>query len=1104
MSSSVKLYVASLQSAFVRGDATEHTHRPALKTLLQSHAKGIEATNEPKSSERENKPDYIVRKGASIIGFVEAKDIGKDLKATLKTPQLKRYLEALPNLIVTNYLDFVWFVGGEKRMTISLGEVNGKHIQIADDADARWAELISSFCNEVTPTVSSPSQLAKTLAGETRLLKDLVAELVIAKDGELLGQQEAFQTLLVPDLKPEEFADMYAQTAAYGLFTARVFEHTTLFGAPTQNVPDSLKNDAFSLEKAAYLIPKANPFLRQFFQHIASPNLNNQLRWLVEQIADSLRYADIEKVLHRQSRKQGFEDPIFHFYETFLAEYDRALRESRGVYYTPEPVVDFIVRGVDWLLKEKFGKPDGLADKNTLILDPATGTATFLRKVIDQIHAQVTASGNIGMWPQYVRERLLPRIFGFELMMAPYTVAHLKLALQLQEQGFEFQEGERLNVYLTNTLDQLLFQTSALLGTWIAKENEGAEKVKRHDPVQVVLGNPPYSGVSRNKSPWITELLKPYKTEPEGGPLKERKHWLNDDYVKFIRFAHDRVLRTGHGVVAYITNHGWLDNPTFRGMRAQLMRDFDDIYILNLHGNSKKKECTPEVLNAQGDDKNVFDIEQGVSITFLIKLPSKSTPPIAANESDTFELTASDVSIKGRKKSKQPEGGLTPFKALIHYSDLWGSREHKYEWLSKQGIDSITWTVSEPDLPLLILTPLGNQDKTEFLQFQSVTSIFGVQGIGIQTSRDSLVIDFSKTELEQKINVFTDPKNSEEYIRNHFFGTKKVADYSSGDTRQWNMVIARSALQKTNWIKDIRFISYRPFDNRAVLYRLDMVDWPRTNSMRHMLEVNNLGLALGRSGAATGADGWDVCFITNAPTELNLYRRGGNCLNSLWIVPDQLEPNKTLEQQRKLNLSPKFLEQLAVNLGVATLTDNHDLPEGVSAEDVMAYMYAVLHAPSYRSRYAEYLKSDFPRIPLGAIGGSTDFAAVWQALVPLGQALIALHLLRKVPAKLQANFPIQGSGTVEKLRYTEPKGQIAGRVWINTTQYFDGVPAETWSFKVGGYQVCEKWLKDRKGRTLTLDDIEHYNKVVSALTHTRDLMVQIDMVVNGVLWPKSG
>ncbi|MFZ3175316.1 MAG: N-6 DNA methylase [Thiobacillus sp.] len=762
----ILVYMQSLQKALARGDSTEHTHRPALQTMIEASIPNLHATNEPKTRERENKPDYIVRKGSTIVGFVEAKDIGKDLKATRKTPQLKRYLEALPNLLLTNYVDFVWFVGGEKRLEISLGTVSGNQVIATGDAAAQWNALITSFVNEVTPTIATPSQLAKSLAGQTRLLRDLARELLDTGDADLLEQEQSFKSMLVPDLKPEEFSDMYAQTAAYGLFTARVFEFTTMYGAPVEPLPDSLKDDIFNLEKAAFLIPKANPFLRQFFQHIASPDLNAQLRWLVEQIADSLAHTDMQKVLHRQSRKQGFEDPVFHFYETFLAEYDKKLRESRGVYYTPEPVVDYIVRSVDSLLKEKFGKPDGLADPTALVLDPATGTATFLRKVIDTIHRRVVAQGMDGAWPMYMREQLLPRIFGFELMMAPYTVAHLKLALQLQEQGFEFASGERLHVYLTNTLDQLHQKTNAMLGQWIAKENEGAEAIKLHKPVEVVLGNPPYSGESRNKSDWITELLKSYKTEPEGGPLKERNSkWINDDYVKFIRFAHDRIARTGHGIVAFITNHGWLDNPTFRGMRAQLMADFDEIHVLDLHGNSKKKERTPEALKAQGDDKNVFDIEQGVSIVFLVKLPAGSPPANNGNESDDFQLAMQDASTQIHKPRKLA-GGKVTLKAQVYHAELWGARDHKYAWLESHSLNDTPWQVLHPALPHLLFSPRDESLALEYGQGWKVTDIFPLYGTGIVTKCDELNIHFSDKEAWEAVNWFM--RTSEDQARKRF------------------------------------------------------------------------------------------------------------------------------------------------------------------------------------------------------------------------------------------------------------------------------------------------------------------------------------------------
>ncbi|WP_296502166.1 type ISP restriction/modification enzyme [Rhodoferax sp.] len=1111
----VHAYLQSLQKELLRGDATEHTHRSALKTLIESAAPGLLATNEPKATQRENKPDYIVRKAASVIGFVEAKDVDKSLKTTLKTNQLKRYLEALPNLMLTNYLDFIWFVGGEKRMEISLGQLNGQHVSPAKDASARWDELIGCFLAEVSPTVSSPSQLAKNLAGQTRLLRDLSLELLTAGDADLLEQEQSFRALLVPDLKPEEFADMYAQTAAYGLFTARVFAHTTMFGGNPESLPDSLKkNDAFSLEQAAYLIPKANPFLRQFFQHVASPNLNPQLRWLVEQIADSLRYTDMEKVLHRQSRKQGFEDPVFHFYETFLAEYDRKLRESRGVYYTPEPVVDYIVRGVDWLLANRFDKPDGLADPSALILDPATGTATFLRKVIALIHQRVDGQHGAGAWPGYVRSQLLPRIFGFELMMAPYTVAHLKLALQLQESGFEFQTGERLHVYLTNTLDQLHQQTAAMLGQWIAKENEGAEKIKLDKPVVVVVGNPPYSGESRNKSDWIMQLLQSYKTEPEGGPLKERNSkWLNDDYVKFIRFAHDRVKRTGHGIVAFITNHGWLDNPTFRGMRAQLMADFDDIYVLDLHGNSKKKERTPVALNAQGDDKNVFDIEQGVSITFLVKLPNTvQAEPVEAVE-EVFELTAPEPGAVKKARHRQLEGGKVTLKARIHQADLWGNRDYKYDWLEKHSLLDTPWQDLQPALPQLLLVPRDETDAAEYERGWKVTDIFPMNGTGVITKCDQLNISFSAKECFDKVSWLLAATESDARQR---FRLPKLG------VRDWSFGAAVSDVKNSG--PDELFVKpvlYRPFDQRYLYYTgrsKGLMGWPVQKLFRHFSESPNIGLITSR---LTKGEPFAHAQITDKITEvicMSPQTSNNGFVFPLWLLPEQTKPEaakpkpepeqskpvQPLLNQRHPNLSPTFLAALAQALG-RPVVEPHGLPEGVTPEDVLAYVYAVLHAPSYRSRYAGFLKSDFPRIPLSnqalapvnTAQEATDFVAIWNALLPLGMQLIDLHRLKNVPSALRVRFAVQGSNEVEKPRFEN------GRVWINATQYFDGVPADTWGFKVGGYAVCEKWLKDRKGRQLDFADIQHYGAVVAALTRTRELMQEIDAVANGKLWPEA-
>ena len=657
-------------------------------------------------------------------------------------------------------------------------------------------------------------------------------------------------------------------------------------------------------------------------------------------------------------------------------------------------------------------------------------------------------------------------------------------------------------MYLTNTLDQLHQKTAAMLGQWIARENEGAEKIKRSMPVEVVLGNPPYSGESRNKSEWVMELLQPYKTEPEGGPLKERNSkWINDDYVKFFRFAHDRVARTGHGIVAFITNHGWLDNPTFRGMRARLMADFDDIYVLDLHGNSKKKERTPDALQAFGDDKNVFDIEQGVSITFLVKLPGGAQTFVPTESVDAFELTATPVGKVKKAKLQKLKGGKVTLKARIHQADLWGSREHKYDWLQSHGSHDTPWQALQPPLPQLLMVPRDEKNAAEYEQGWKVTDILPVSSVGIVTARDGLTIQFSREIVKKTVERFANLPVEE---------AREV--YNLGpDAQDWTIEAAQRDLKSTGIdAKRIVPVAYRPFDNRYTYYTGNSNGFhcrARGEVMRHLAqEPNNVSLSTTRS-VETG-DFTHVFAMTGLTTLHTVSIKEVNYAMPLLLLPSQLEPNKPMGTQRHPNLATDFLTALAQALNRKT-TEPHGLPENVTPEQVLAYIYAVLHAPSYRSRYGPFLKSDFPRIPLGVVEKTSstamDFLAVWEALLPLGRDLMNLPLLKQVPDALRASFPQQGSNTVEKPRYEAPKTGAntsdKGRVWINATQYFDGVAPQTWVFKVGGYQVCEKWLKDRKGRELMFDDIKHYGAVVAALTRTRALMHDIDAIANGTLWP---
>jgi predicted helicase len=629
-------YLKAIEKALAAGNATEHTHRPALKSFIESLADGITATNEPKRVKC-GAPDYIVTRGDVPLGYIEAKDVGKPLDREEKSEQMGRYLESLDNLLLTDYLEFRWYVRNEHVQTARLGtyDAGRERVRVEPGGAEEVEKLVADFLTEVIPTVSSPKELAERMARVARLIRDTISRAFKTEGagGSLHEQMKGFRAVLLHDLTEEQFADMYAQTICYGLFAARV---------------NHRGSEPFTRRHAAHELPRTNPFLRKLFQHVAGPDLDDEPHaWAVDGLADLLNRTDISAILQDFGRSTRREDPVVHFYETFLAAYDPKMREARGVYYTPEPVVSYIVRSVDHILKTDFKLADGLADASkikvrdakgkaigevhkVLVLDPATGTGTFLYGVINHIFESFKR--NQGMWSGYVSEHLLPRLFGFELLMAPYAVAHMKLGLQLAETGYDFQKDERLRVYLTNTLEEAHEMSRMPLFTqWLAEEANEASKIKQDAPVMVVLGNPPYSGHSANTGLWIANLLRGHDTmtgketgnyfEVDGQPLGERNpKWLNDDYVKFMRFAQWRIEQTGYGVLAFITNHGYLDNPTFRGMRQSLMETFDDIYVLNLHGNSKKKERAPD----GSKDENVFDIQQGVAICLMVKREGRS------------------------------------------------------------------------------------------------------------------------------------------------------------------------------------------------------------------------------------------------------------------------------------------------------------------------------------------------------------------------------------------------------------------------------------------------------------------------------------------------
>jgi len=1045
MPNDLRRYLASLQAILATGEATEHSYRAALADLVTELDPALRVINEPKRIAC-GAPDLAVYRDQVPIGYLEAKDIGTALDAVESGEQMARYLDALGNLILTNYVEFRWYRDGAPVDSARLGIVGSDGALRRERGGAQSvSRLLERFLAAQAVTVGTAKELAQRMAGLARLLRAGVLSVFETKTDSTLHQEfQSFKSVLLHDLTPAQFADMYAQTVCYGLFSARC-------SAPP--------GDGFSRRTAAYLLPKTNPFLKEMFANMAGPGAADEIEWIIEALCDLLQHAHMAAILQDFGQRTRREDPVVHFYETFLQAYDPALREMRGVYYTPEPVVSYIVRSVDRLLRDRFDCPHGLADAATLpaddiqntthrvhILDPACGTGTFLHAVINTIHADLSQHGQAGAWSGYVPRHLLPRLHGFELLMAPYAVAHLKLGLQLQELGYDFRADDRLQVYLTNSLEQAQDAgQSVMFAPAIAREVNAANAVKETVPVMVVLGNPPYSGHSANKSPWLDQLLRGLDArngakvesyfQVDGGDLGERNpKWLNDDYVKFIRFAQWRIQRTGYGVLAFITNHGYLDNPTFRGMRQSLMADFDSIYLLDLHGNAKKRETCPD----GSPDENVFDIQQGVAIGLFVK-----------------------------------DGRRAKGRCQVHHADLYGLRADKYAWLWEHDVESTDWQDVSPAKPFYLLKPQDATLRDEYHRYPNLTNIMPVSVLGFQTHRDHFAIAFDRETILRRIADLRDERLSDDELRSR---------YRLRDNRDWSLAEARQALRADDdWERHIIRCLYRPFDWRWCYFSTVAMDYPRRELLDHVAGRENLCVLSSRQ---QGTPGYRHSLVAQEPANdcvLSTRSREANHVFPLWKYAPSQASGLTVEQ-RTANLEEATVTQLQPLIGI-------DDANAV-AERACAYIYAILSAPSYRTRYEAFLRTDFPHIPF-----TTD-PDLFAALASLGQELIDVHLMRAPSlSRLITAYPVNGDNRVARVDYQPPAQDCAGRVWINATQYIEGVSPDLWEYQIGGYQVLDKWLRDRRKRVLTYEEIIHYQRIVVALAETQRLQREIDAVI---------
>ena len=1046
----IQEYIEAVNKRFKAGISTEHSYRGDLQSLLKALAPNVDVTNEPQRIDC-GAPDYILTRKGIPVGYIEAKDVGKSLDSKLYHEQFARYQSSLSNLIITDYLDFRLYLDGVFTTSIVLAEIEKGKIVAKPENFAAFTDLIQEFSRYAGQTIASASKLSKMMAGKARLLADVIEKALSGTSGEansmlreannsLKEQLEGFREVLIHDITAKQFADIYAQTVAYGMFAARLHDPTL---------------EDFNRKEAAELIPRTNPFLRKLFQYIAGYDLDSRIVWIVDALADLFKATDIAALLKDFGKATQQHDPIIHFYETFLAEYDPALRKSRGVWYTPEPVVNFIVRAVDDILKTEFGLKDGLADTSKTsvdikrattdkrskdgyttqqievhkvqMLDPATGTGTFLAEIIKHIHKQF--EGQQGVWSNYVETHLIPRLNGFEILMASYAMAHLKLDLLLAETGYKPTVEQRFRVFLTNSLEEHHRETGTLFASWLSQEANEANYIKRDTPVMVVMGNPPYSVSSSNKSEWIESLTADYKKD-----LNEKNiQPLSDDYIKFIRFGQHFIDKNGEGVLAYISNNSFIDGLIHRQMRKNLLESFDKIYILDLHGNSKKKEACPD----GSVDQNVFDIMQGVSINIFIKTGTKKNNELAE---------------------------------VFHF-DLFGNRNLKYQFLVDNKVKKILWTLLKPNGPNFFFVNKNFQFEDIYNNYFKIDFLFTQNNSGLATEFDDLVIKNSIKECEILLDKLKSisAKDIQEYYKLNILKIDKI-QRAIDDVKNNHSLIVQ--------------IDYRPFDCRNTIYTglsNGIMGRPRNGIMKHMLK-DNLAILTCRQQSTFD---FQHVFISNKISErcsVSLQTSEVSYIFPLYLYPES-ESQIILygQQERTPNLNRTIVDQIAVLIGLTFTPEKEDTPDTFAPIDLLDYIYAVLHSPNYRQKYKEFLKIDFPRVPYPKT--SETF---WQ-LAALGSELRQLHLLESptVDQRL-TSYPVSGDNIVGKLKYQD------GKVYINETQYFDGVPLVAWEFYIGGYQPAQKWLKDRNGKALSFEDVRHYQRIIVALCETDRIMKVID------------
>jgi len=1066
----VQQYIENVGSYVQKGVTDQSVYRANLQKLLESLLSNVEIATNPKCISC-GAPDFFFKQEDKSIGYLVAADIGERVPGEKAPETLVRYRDALPNLVITNYIDFRFYRRGELITSVSIGDVENGKLGLAPEGVAPLAEMLEGFLNYTAVPITSSVELARKMARKTRLLANIIEDAIKSDETDGLTQLEstlgeqlkAFQSFLEPDLELGEFADNYAQTIAYGMLAARLHDPTL---------------DSFSRQEAAELIPEMHPFLQKLFRYIGSNDIDDRISWIVDALADMFRVTDVGSLLDDFVVTSPGRDPVISFYENFWEEFDPALQKNSEV---PQSIVDFIVRSSDEILKKEFGLRRGLADVSKTsvnlsadgqdadseadvklqekemhkvqILDPSSKTGAFLAEVIKQIYKDF--EGQQGVWTRYVENHLIPRLNGFEILMASYAMSHLKLDMLLRETGYKREGNQRFRVFLANFLEDSYADSKTTFERWLNEEATEAQHIKHDTPVMVIMGKPPFSKKTVNKGSWISKLMKDYKVEPGSEkPLQEKSfEWINNDYVKFLRYGQYFVEKNGKGVLSFINPDIFLDDPVYRGMRWSLLKTFDKIFTIDLHGD------IPTNRNNSDDnkDENICDTRQGISINFFIKTGEKNSNRLGK---------------------------------IYHY-DLYGSRDTKNEFLSEKDIGDIEFNLVEKVEPYYFYTKEKFVKYKTYLNGFAIDELFNTKAGGIRVK---------KKDTAQVSN-----DNSSETLQQCLLFNRR-----SADKRKKKKELLVSGMPYSSGYQKIL---YRPFDIRYAYFKngdKKGQGFSLNEGAEHFLQGDNMGLILPE---INNIEAGRCIFLTKDIASDCIFN---GCESStifpLYLYPGEKESEGVANQHKRLlNLNTRLVEEISYQLELSYVPDKEDGERGFTHYDLLDYMYAVLNSSTYQKRYDEFLKKGFPRVPY-----PKDERIFWK-LVRLGRKLRKVHLMEHpIVYDFITTFPVEGSDELVPslngknaafVSYSKKDRELSvsgiydrypneelGRVYINETQYFGGVPRKAWNYSLGGYYPAKQWLKDRQSRKLSFEEIQHFQAMIVALMETSYTVERIDKI----------